>query len=92
MPTPTQWATVCTLAKAREEVVRPDRQGRRTPIGDDLRAYLKAELKKPGRSQSAAAAFIGMHQTALNRMVNGGRNILADDLARIEQYLEETKQ
>ncbi len=57
-------------------------------IIDDAR--LKAELQKPGRSQSGLARYLGIDQAAVNRMVNGKRDIKARELEKIGQYLADT--
>lgn len=52
--------------------------------------WLKDELARPGRSQAACARAIGLEQSAMNRIVNGGRKILADEARAILEYLRAT--
>lgn len=51
---------------------------------------LKGELEKPGRSQVGLAKMLGVDQSAVNRMVNGKREIKARELPVIEAYLNAT--
>lgn len=51
---------------------------------------LRAELRRPGRSQSGLARALGLHPSAVNKMLSGKREIKARELAQIEQYLRET--
>lgn len=51
---------------------------------------LKSELEKPGRSQTALGKMLGLDQSAVNRMVNGKREIKARELPVIEAYLAAT--
>ena len=53
-------------------------------------AWLKAELAKPGRSQTGLATALGLDASAVNRMVNGRREIKAKELEGIHAYLAET--
>jgi phage repressor protein C with HTH and peptisase S24 domain len=54
--------------------------------------WLRAELEKPGRSQSALARFLGLeHPSIVNRMVAGQRTIKATEADRIRQYLSSTE-
>lgn len=50
-------------------------------------ATLKDELSRPGRSQSGLARKLGVDQSAVNRMVNGKREIKARELVEINEYL-----
>lgn len=52
--------------------------------------WLKAELAKPGRSQSALARFLGMAPEQVNRMCKGARKISADEADKIRSYLAGT--
>lgn len=53
--------------------------------------WLKQELEKPGRSQSALARFIGLsHPSIVNRMVTGHRQIKATEADKIRAYLDAT--
>lgn len=51
---------------------------------------LKAELAKPGRSQSGLARYLGLDNSAVNRLVNGGRDLKVREVAKIEEYLART--
>lgn len=55
-----------------------------------LAASLKAELAKPGRSQSELARRLGVDSSAINRACAGERELSALELAQAEAYLEET--
>lgn len=50
-------------------------------------AWLKAELRKPGRSQAALARFMGVSQPVVNRICQDGRKILATEADKIRTYL-----
>lgn len=53
--------------------------------------WLKNELDKPGRSQSALARFMGFSSAAIvNRMCSGGRDISAVEADQIRAYLAGT--
>lgn len=53
--------------------------------------WLKAELEKPGRSQSALARFLDLeHASIVNRMVKGVRQIKATEADKIRAYLAAT--
>ena len=54
--------------------------------------WLKAELDKPGRSQSALARFLGLDQSSVNRMCKGTRQIKALEAEKIHAYLAATAQ
>ncbi len=54
-------------------------------------AWLKRELEKPGRSQSALARFLGVeHPSIVNRMVSGQRQIKSHEADKIRAYLDAT--
>lgn len=53
-------------------------------------AWLKNELDKPGRSQSGLARFMHMDASAINRLVNGTRELKAREIEEIQAYLAET--
>lgn len=54
-------------------------------------SWLKTELDKPGRSQSALARFMKLdHPSIVNRMVNGTRQIKATEADQIRAYLAAT--
>jgi phage repressor protein C with HTH and peptisase S24 domain len=52
--------------------------------------WLKSELEKPGRSQSALARFMGVVPEIVNRMANGKRQIKAHEADQIRQYMAAT--
>lgn len=53
--------------------------------------WLRNELDKPGRSQSALARFLGVeHASIVNRMVSGARQIKATEADKIRAYLDGT--
>lgn len=52
--------------------------------------WLKAELAKTGRSQSALARHMDLDSSAINRLVNGVRELKAREIEQIEGYLAET--
>jgi transcriptional regulator with XRE-family HTH domain len=52
--------------------------------------WLRDELKKPGRSQSGLARALGVHSSAINRMVKGERQIKIREISQIYQYLRGT--
>lgn len=51
---------------------------------------LKAELDKPGRSQAALAREMGLDAAAVNRIVNGKREVKAREVVSIADYLNRT--
>lgn len=51
---------------------------------------LKAELDRPGRSQAALAREMGLDTSAINRIVNGKREVKAREVIAIKDYLERT--
>lgn len=54
-------------------------------------AWLKNELSKPGRSQSALARFLGVeHPSIVNRMCSGDRKITSREADQIRAYLAGT--
>jgi phage repressor protein C with HTH and peptisase S24 domain len=54
--------------------------------------WLKAELEKHGRSQSALARFMGFeHAAIVNRLVNGKRRIKVEEAEMIHDYLRQTE-
>lgn len=59
------------------------------PMGIDP-VWLKTELTKRGRSQSALARFLGMAPEQVNRICNGSRRIQADEADKIRSYLAST--
>lgn len=55
--------------------------------------WLKAELAKPGRSQSDLARFLGVdHPSIVNRMCTGARQIKAGEADKIREYLARTEE
>jgi SOS-response transcriptional repressor LexA len=52
--------------------------------------WLRKELKKPGRSQSALARFLGLDASSVNRMTHGTRQIKASEADKIRLYLVST--
>lgn len=53
-------------------------------------AWLKVELTKNGRSQSALARSMGLDTATVNRMCAGTRQIKAAELPLIDKYLADT--
>lgn len=53
--------------------------------------WLRAELRGPGRSQSELARRLGLHPSAVNKMLGGQREIKLREFIQIEAYLAETK-
>lgn len=53
--------------------------------------WLKAELAKPGRSQAGLGRAMGLRSSAVNRLVQGGRQLKAKEAAQIEAYLAESE-
>ena len=51
---------------------------------DRIREVLKTS---PGRTQKGLAAHMGLNPAAVNRMLHGERNIMADEIPLIEDYL-----
>lgn len=51
---------------------------------------LKRALARPGRSRTALAKALNLDASAVNRMVNGRRQIKASELYPIRKYLSET--
>lgn len=64
--------------------------GSRETLRQRMRDELAAELRKHGRSQTALAKFLGLDQSAISRMVNGRREIKANEWEAIKLWLEET--
>lgn len=54
-------------------------------------AWLKDQLKQPGRSQLALAKRLGVDQAAVNRLVNGKRQLKAREIPVVKGYLAETE-
>ncbi len=52
--------------------------------------WLKDELAKPGRSQSGLARHLGLDPSAINRLVNGTRELKYREMERISDYLWNT--
>lgn len=52
--------------------------------------FLKEALAKPGRSQTALAKKLGVHPSAVNKIVSGRREVKARELDLIRDYLAET--
>lgn len=52
--------------------------------------WLKAELAKPGRSQSALARHLGVVPEIVNRIVHGRRQVKAHEADKIREYLSAT--
>lgn len=52
--------------------------------------WLKVELSRPGRSQSDLARRLGLNPSAINRLVNGKRELKARELQLVEEYLADT--
>lgn len=52
---------------------------------------LKQELKRPGRTQAALAKALGVDTSAVNRLVNGRRELKAKEVEAVEAYLAETE-
>ncbi len=57
---------------------------------EQYRLRLSEELGKYDRSQSALARHLGINQSAVSRMVSGGRRIRLEEQAQIEAYLQAT--
>lgn len=53
--------------------------------------WLKAELAKPGRSQSALARHLGVVPEIVNRIVHGRRQVKANEADQIREYLSSTE-
>lgn len=53
--------------------------------------WLKAELAKPGRSQSALARHLGVVPEIVNRIVHGRRQVKATEADQIRAYLAATE-
>lgn len=49
--------------------------------------WLKAELAKPGRSQSGLARYLGLDASIVNKIVNGKRDLKAREIEEVEAYL-----
>lgn len=64
---------------------------RRGSLEDMDAAWLKAELAKGRRSQSALARFLGLPQESVNRMCSGKRQIKANEADQIRAYLAATE-
>lgn len=54
-------------------------------------SWIKAELDKPGRSQSALARFMGLDPSSVNRITKGERQIKAQEAEKIKAYLAATQ-
>lgn len=57
---------------------------------EQYRQKLAVELTKYDRSQSALARHIGIDQSAVSRMLSGGRRIRLEEQGLIEEYLRRT--
>lgn len=63
----------------------------RSQIVDMDSEWLKAELQKPGRSQSALARQLGVVPEIVNRIVHGRRQVKAHEADAIRAYLAATE-
>lgn len=63
----------------------------RSQIVDMDIEWLKAELAKPGRSQSALARHLGVVPEIVNRIVHGRRQVKASEADQIRAYLAATE-
>ena len=52
--------------------------------------WLRGELRKPGRSQSALARHLGVVPEIVNRIVHGKRQVKAHEAEKIREYLAST--
>ena len=57
---------------------------------DAFRKALAKEMEMQGRSQAALAKRLGVHQSAISRMLSGDRRVRVDEAAIIADYLAET--
>ena len=57
---------------------------------EEFRLKLADELGKYDRSQSALARHLGLNQSAVSRMISGGRRIRLEEMKPIEEYLRTT--
>lgn len=53
-------------------------------------AWLKTALQAPGRSQSALARALGLDSSAINRLVNGKRDLRVREIDAVADYLRST--
>lgn len=90
-PTDAQWERIVALA-AEGTVPLTVRRKLDARSSEEWAAWVKEELAKPGRSQAELSRRVGVHQSTINRLVNGKVRLRADDMARVEQYLAETAQ
>lgn len=49
--------------------------------------WLREELKKPGRSQTDLAKHMGLHVSAVNKILNGTRSLKLSEYRKILEYL-----
>lgn len=66
---------------------------RMTNLPADPEAFRRAlakEMEMQGRSQAALAKRLGVHQSAISRMLSGDRRVRVDEAAIIADYLAET--
>lgn len=54
---------------------------------DDLK-WIQEGLKRPGKTQRGLAAAMGIDPTGVNRMLQGNREIKANELPKIRAYIE----
>lgn len=52
---------------------------------------LRAALMEPGRSQAGLARHMGLDTSAVNRLVNGGRNLKVREVEMVRGYLAATQ-
>lgn len=76
-------------------VARPERCAQhiamdKTEGGKPYHEWLKEELAAPGRSQSGLARFLGLDSSAINRLVNGRREVRFREVSQIRTYLDQT--
>ena len=57
---------------------------------DAFRAALAREMELDGRSQAALAKRLGVHQSAISRILSGDRRVRVEEAAIIAEYLSET--
>lgn len=49
--------------------------------------WFRLKLREKGRSASALAAFLGLDKSAVSRLLNGGRDVSAEEQDKIAQFL-----
>jgi hypothetical protein len=74
---------------AQDSTVRKVREAHMTRVGDPYVDWLKAGLKRAGKSQSELARAMGLDPSIINKIVNGKRTLKAPEIPIVAAFLGE---